>query len=146
MKMKNKLLRNEKRLFVALNLAAIACVPLFFLYRELTAAIPWLFECHFLRLTGLYCPGCGSTRALAALLTGRPLVAIRANPGFISALLLALWLDLRLGLAAAGKTKFKFGKPEKIWGTVTLVIYFIWAIARNILLVSYGYDLLGGIS
>ena len=30
----------------------------------------WLPECAFHRLTGLYCPGCGATRALSALLHG----------------------------------------------------------------------------
>ena len=30
--------------------------------------------------TGLYCPGCGSTRALYALLHGRPGEALAMNP------------------------------------------------------------------
>ena len=145
MKTKIKLDRKKTALFVALNLAALAALPIFFFYRELTAALPWLFECQFLRLTGLYCPGCGSTRALAALLTGHPIVAIQANPGFISLILLVLWLDLRLGLAAAGKSKFKFGRTERVWAITTAAIYLVWAILRNVLLTSYGYDPLGGI-
>lgn len=52
-----------------LVLGAAACVILLF-------APPggphskWLPKCMFYQWTGLYCPGCGSTRALSALLHG----------------------------------------------------------------------------
>ena len=36
-------------------------------------------QCPFYRLTHLYCPGCGATRALAALLHGRLLEAAHFN-------------------------------------------------------------------
>ena len=45
-------------------------------------------SCSFYRLTGLYCTGCGTTRALHALLHGRVLQAMRFN-GFM-----LLWLPL----------------------------------------------------
>jgi hypothetical protein len=37
-------------------------------------------DCVFYRLTGLYCPGCGSGRAIAALLHGQFTDAFRWNP------------------------------------------------------------------
>ena len=44
----------------------------------------WLPPCIFYKLTGLYCPGCGSGRALRALLTADVATAFRMNPlGFI---------------------------------------------------------------
>ena len=36
--------------------------------------------CPFYHLTGLYCPGCGSLRAVHELLHGRPLNALKLNP------------------------------------------------------------------
>ena len=142
-----KLDRKKKlMLFVAANLAAIACVPLFFIYRSIASEYPGLFDCHFLRATGLYCPGCGGTRALYALLTGHPLTALRANPGLVSAVALALWLDVRLGLAAAERLPFRFGLTERIWSISTVAFMLVWAVVRNLLLLAYGYDILGGIA
>jgi hypothetical protein len=39
----------------------------------------WLPSCAFHKLTGLYCPGCGSTRAIHALLHGDVASAARFN-------------------------------------------------------------------
>lgn len=39
-----------------------------------------VFPCYFYDLTGLYCPGCGSGRAVAAMLRGDFLQAFRWNP------------------------------------------------------------------
>jgi hypothetical protein len=36
--------------------------------------------CPFLALTGYYCPGCGSLRAMHALLHGDPGLALKRNP------------------------------------------------------------------
>ena len=43
-------------------------------------------QCLFHRATGLYCAGCGATRALYALLHGRVLTALHDNALFVAAL------------------------------------------------------------
>jgi hypothetical protein len=55
-------------------------------------------QCLLYKATGLYCAGCGATRALYALLHGRILEALRDNTLFIAALpfllsLLAVYLS-----------------------------------------------------
>lgn len=47
-------------------------------------------RCPFKMLTGLSCPGCGTQRALHALLSGDPAGALRYNAALIPFILLAL--------------------------------------------------------
>ena len=48
-------------------------------------------RCPFKMLTGLSCPGCGTQRALHALLSGDPAGVLRYNAALIPFILLALF-------------------------------------------------------
>lgn len=89
-------------------------------------------QCLFYKLTGLYCPGCGSTRAIHAILHGDILRAFGYN----------IFVVLLLPLLAAGGLNFTWemihGRPLfrvrvhplLIWGLVVAVVAF-W-ILRNL--------------
>ena len=62
------------------------------------AANSILPPCPFLALTGLLCPGCGSTRALHALLHGDVGQALAMNPLLVLSMPLLGWM----ALSAAG--------------------------------------------
>lgn len=68
-----KKIRFSKQEWIALGLClaavAAACVVLL-LAPPGSPHAKWLPKCMFHQLTGLYCPGCGATRALSALLHG----------------------------------------------------------------------------
>ena len=49
-------------------------------------------QCMLYNATGIYCAGCGATRALYALLHGRMLVALHDNALFVAALPLLLYV------------------------------------------------------
>jgi len=57
-------------------------------------------QCFLYNATGIYCAGCGATRAMYALLHGRVLEALHDNALFIAALPLILYIAGSYALAA----------------------------------------------
>lgn len=92
----------------------------------------FLPKCPMKWLTGYDCPGCGSTRAMHALLTGHPTDALRHNLFLPLAVLviicstLAEWMPKRF----AGMRKIIFS-PAAGYGFATLCVG--WWIGRNLL-------------
>ncbi len=113
-------------------LAAVAATGFAYLYtRDPTAGGLYPF-CLFHRVTGLYCPGCGTTRALHALSHGRLLAALGYNP--LAVLLLPplsyaclCWVVDRLW----GR---RLPRPElgPAWGRAAVVVVFAFWVLRNI--------------
>lgn len=102
-------------------IAAIAAAVLAALFRCDPQTSSWLPKCLFHEATGLYCPGCGNTRALHALLHGHVLLSLRYNPLLIPAALTVLLLVIRPGLTA---------NRGIAWSIAVVVIAF--AILRNL--------------
>lgn len=66
---------------ILLGAAAIGVAALLLLLLHVDpATLPWFPKCPIKMLTGWECPGCGSTRALHALLHGHPGRALGFNP------------------------------------------------------------------
>lgn len=88
--------------------------------------------CPIHRVLGVYCPGCGSSRAVFALLHGRWMSAFSYNPFLILSLPLLCYL---LGVAYL-QAFFRRGFGAKMPGRVFWVVYFtlmlIFTVLRNI--------------
>lgn len=91
-------------MFIAL--AAAACIFLLLVPLDNPHA-KWLPKCMFHKYTGLYCPGCGATRACSALLHGDLKTSLHNNllliPGTLTATLLIVkpGVSLRRPVAVA---------------------------------------------
>jgi len=86
--------RRRAPFYSALLVAALAAVVLL-VYRFDPSAVDFFPKCLFFSATGLACPGCGSTRALHALLHLDLAAAFRWNPlPFVLLPAGALWLAL----------------------------------------------------
>ncbi len=89
-------------------------------------------ECPFHQWTGLLCPGCGATRAVAALLQGHVAEAMRWNSLVV--------LALPIALIMAGNAYSKATRGEDPWPSIppTLIaaalgVSAVFAVARNLL-------------
>ena len=88
--------------------------------------------CPFLTLTGLYCPGCGTLRALHQLALGHPIAALDLNPLMVLLLpFVAYFLVSHAMLAVTGQPLRRFFvRPGLIWALLGVVLLF--GVLRNI--------------
>ena|SRR5581483_7072912 len=89
----------------------------------------FLPPCVFQKLTGLYCPGCGSTRAVWYLVHGHPLKALGEN-ALVVLLLPFMVYDLAAVLGRRWVTLSSRLRPWMLWTLLGVVIAF--TIARNV--------------
>jgi hypothetical protein len=88
--------------------------------------------CVFHQLTGLYCPGCGSTRALHQLVNGHPSAALAMNPLLVIMLPLIIYAFLSyalLGIRGRGLPRI-FVHPKLIKLLLFIVVAF--GVLRNL--------------
>ncbi|MGB7925896.1 MAG: DUF2752 domain-containing protein [Pyrinomonadaceae bacterium] len=121
----------RERLF-AVALTASSLVALLFL-RHFNPVGSGLFPpCPFRALTGLNCPGCGTTRGLHALLNGHPVVAFDFNPLMVLMLPFMAYVFLSYALVALrGRGLPKVYVPNPLIWVIFWVIISFWVL-RNI--------------
>lgn len=128
---------NKQRtlLIVGIALASLGFVYLFIYYCfhiDLYKFTPLAhMQCGFRKLTGLYCPGCGGTRSVMALLKGKLLTSLYYHP-------LPLYCAVLYSNFAVRYLFRKHLKPAKFRMMYVFILVFLllgnW-IARNVLLI-----------
>jgi Protein of unknown function (DUF2752) len=88
--------------------------------------------CPIHRYLGIECPGCGATRALAALLHGRAGEALRLNALFVGVLPLALAGAVECYRRAVRVGEFQWPKVPVAAVYATLAVAAIFMLIRNI--------------
>ena len=88
-------------------------------------------RCTFLTLTGLKCPGCGTQRAIHALLHGNFLEAVRFNAMMVASVpLLALYGYAEIVRKSKPRFYNKVNSTPIILTIFVLVV--LWCILRNV--------------
>ena len=95
---------------------------------------PILPPCPLYALTGILCPGCGSTRATHALLNGDLIAAFDFNPLMVLAIpVIAFafirWWAIAFGRDGSTRVELKL-PPQAIWALFALVMVF--SVTRNL--------------
>ena len=107
--------------------------------------IPTWFQmpCLFQMMTVLYCPGCGGTRAVRALLSGHPVLSFLYHPVVPYMASVAVWAAASWILYfATGNRRFRPELDDRIaYAAAGIVI--LNFIIKNGLLVFAGIDVIG---
>lgn len=100
--------------------------------------IPCLFHLY----TGWYCPGCGGTRAVKALLKGDLWLSFQYHPIILYTILIFAAAVISWGFARLFKNPRLFIKHLDIYTYVGLGILTVNWIIKNYMLIAKGIDLL----
>ena len=131
-------MKRAKRIWLFYNLALLLFALAIFVYLGILRMHGLLFLCPFSFLFHLYCPGCGFTRALRALLRLDLVGALLANPMAIWLLLTLLYYEVALFLAFR-----RGGRVSRLPAIVFAYALVGYAVLRNLLLTLGGIDPLG---
>jgi hypothetical protein len=109
---------------------ATGALGFLYLFNPSTSAL--FPTCPFLSLTGCYCPGCGSLRALHQLMRGHLAAGFGLNPLMMLSLpFVGYFFVSRTALAAVGRPlRTVFVRPVLIWALLKVILAY-WAL-RNI--------------
>ncbi len=102
----------------------------FFLRKPLLALSQWSPPCPFHTLTGWYCPGCGNTRSVRALLNGDLLLSLRYNAAPLLVLLGLLLLYAEGAAALFGRPRKLLPRTAKFWVPFGVLAAIYWVV-RN---------------
>lgn len=106
-------------------------------------SIFWKMPCFFKEITHLYCPACGGTRAVRALLHLDLTRSFLCNPIVLYGVVMVLWC---LGGFLAGKIlhrTIQICRPGLWMLYLGIILFFGHAVIRNIAVYQFGYDYLG---
>lgn len=92
---------------------------------------PWYPPCLFHTTTRLQCPGCGSARALHALVQGDFAAALHDNALFLLFLPFLFFWAGRLGWTALRHNRVATPLPGR-FGPIALVVVMVFFVARNL--------------
>lgn len=129
--MLHKMLKNKsslRRLFALGFLLGLAVI--IYIYHPATSLR--MIPCPFREITGLYCPGCGSIRALTQVAQGNLRKAVQHNVLAVIFLPLLIWVILsNIKLVLTGKAlPYPQLPAPAIW--LLLFLFILFALLRNL--------------
>lgn len=113
------------RRLVIYGVPILALVTLVFLYFCAGHIAELLPECIVLKTTGLYCPGCGATRAVISLVHGRFIMALRYNMGLCALAVICILTYLEYAL-----DKKILPRAPWFWAVFGIILFLYYAL-RN---------------
>lgn len=125
-------------ILIAVTLAAVLAV-----HFGALDAIGGLPPCMLHSTTGLYCPGCGGTRAVYALLEGRLFLSLFYHPLVVYTAFVGGWFMLSQTIERISRGKMRIGMHYRdlyLW--LALAIVLVNCLIKNLVLIVGGIALM----
>ncbi|MDO5417521.1 MAG: DUF2752 domain-containing protein [Lachnospiraceae bacterium] len=129
--------KTEDACYIALNVGIVILAAAAALIRSYQVDLHEAFPlCFFYRMTGYYCPGCGGTRAMVALLHLHILQSFRCHPivVYTAAVLGCFWICKTAELLSGRRFRGMRLKPVYLYIALGLVM--LQWIVKNVLLMQ----------
>lgn len=132
-----------RRVLIALSFVGVAVLIAVCVYFPLAECYSFLkVDCVTSTTLHIYCPGCGATRAVEALLHGRLLCSLARNPIVIWIVILATMQYVRTIIALCRRDLSYCRIPTWSWVS-DIVLLLTTFVVRNLLMIFCGIDTLG---
>ena len=137
--------RRVDRDFYIMGWCAAGIFAALFLFVRVTGIPVWKFllPCPFHALTGAYCPGCGGTRAVRALLAGKWLRSFVLHPFVPYVALLSGWFMISQTIERVSGSRIRIAlrfRDVYIW--IALLLIVVNCLVKNLALFVWHVDLL----
>ncbi|WP_265241798.1 DUF2752 domain-containing protein [Muriicola sp. Z0-33] len=117
-------------IYIGIGVVLLAILPLYYLYNP---NVPGKFPtCPFFNFTGLYCTGCGSQRALHALLHLDILSVLKSNLLFLPALIILGYHFITKVLGRLNNTDYHSFVYHTKTPRVVFIVVVVFTVLRNI--------------
>lgn len=141
--MLEKRLKKNLYILIFLNLSLLLFAVAYTVYFKLSEGSDYAIECVFKKTFGIYCPGCGATRALYNLLSFNLLKSFILYPPVLISALIIFDYDARLFITLVKKNtsitdRFKYYTFLLI--PISIILTFV---IRNILFIFFKIDTVG---
>jgi len=138
--------RRARNHFLIIHLCALSLVLLYPLYGRLLARIPFFLRgCLLHDWFRVYCPMCGGTRALEAMLRFDFAEALRYNLLVVLLAFALLAWDMLAFVRLLRKEKNLYRVPMWTWIALGAAVL-VFGILRNLLMILWGIDPLGDLN
>lgn len=138
----------EDQLYIA-GICLLAVIPIaLLLYRWLCMHLPLFgLPCILHSFTGYYCPGCGGTRAVYALLHMQLIKAFCYHPLVPYGAAVYLWFMISQTVERLSRRRIRIGmRFREGWLWAALIILIINVLIKDGALFFFGIDLLAAVS
>lgn len=136
--------KEEKALF-QIGWSIVGVLLIIYTIYQIFPIPPLVFgsSCVFHKLFGLYCPGCGGTRAVSLLLHGQILDSFICHPLVPYTVIVCGWFLISQTVERISKHRIKIGmRYRDIYLWIALAIVIVNFIAKNALLFIWHMDVL----